>query len=54
MILQQHLPKDKRPTPEQEWGYSFMDFIEGNWLYLAGILLVLVIFLYARYKRRRR
>lgn len=54
MILQEHLPKDKNPTPEQEWGYTFTEFIVGNWIYLAGIVLVLAIFLFARYKRRRR
>ena len=45
----QHLPKDKAATPEQQWGYTFWEFITGNFWYLLGILIVLAIFLYARY-----
>ncbi len=51
---QEHLPKDKPPRPEQEWGYSFMNFLEGNWEYLLGILFILAVFLYARYSWRKR
>lgn len=55
MSLQiQHLPQDKNPTREQEWGYSFWEFLSGNFWYILGILLLLAIFLFARsqYKRR--
>ena len=53
-IQQEHLPKDKPATREEEWGYSFMNFLEGNWEYLLGILFVLGVFLYARYSWRKR
>lgn len=50
----QHLPKDRNPTPEQEWGYSFWEFLTGNLWYILAILIILAIFLYARshYKRK--
>lgn len=55
MIFQQpHLPKDKPATREQEWGFTLWEFIEGNWIYIAGILLVLFVFLWARYSWKRR
>lgn len=54
MALQQHLPKDRPASREQEWGYSLWEFITGNWEYLAGILLILIIFFFARYNWRRR
>jgi hypothetical protein len=54
MTLQEHLPKDKQATPEQEWGFTFWEFLEGNWPYLLGILIILGIFLYARYSWRKR
>lgn len=53
-IQQEHLPRPEDATPEQEWGFTFWEFIEGNWIYLSLILLVLVIFLYARYNWRKR
>jgi hypothetical protein len=53
-LPQQHLPKDKPATPEQEWGFTIWEFISDNWLYLLGILLILAIFFYARYNWRRR
>tara|TARA_R100000935_G_scaffold54299_2_gene82989 strand:- start:662 stop:829 length:168 start_codon:yes stop_codon:yes gene_type:complete len=49
MSLQiEHLPKPKDATPEQEWGFTFWEFITGNFWYLLGILMILAIFLYAR------
>lgn len=53
-IQQEHLPKPKDATKEQEWGFTFWEFIEGNWIYLGLILLVLAIFLYARHEMRKR
>lgn len=53
-IQQEHLPKDKNPSPAQEWGFTLWEFIEGNWLYLLAIIFVLGIFLYARYSWRKR
>lgn len=53
-MQQEHLPKDKPATREEEWGYSLQSFIEGNWEYILGILFVLVVFLYARYSWRKR
>ena len=53
-IQQEHLPKPKDANREQEWGFTLWEFIEGNWIYLSLILLVLVIFLYARYNWRKR
>lgn len=52
--LQQHLPQDRRATPEEEWGFTFQEFIVGNWPYLLGIIIILAIFLYARYDWKRR
>ena len=49
MSLQiQHLPQDKNPTPEQEWGYTIWEFLSGNMWYIIAILVLLAIFLYAR------
>lgn len=53
-LLQQHLPKDRDATREEEWGFTIWEFIADNWLYLLGILLILAIFFYARYNWRRR
>ncbi|SKB50577.1 hypothetical protein SAMN05660776_1484 [Salegentibacter holothuriorum] len=53
-IPQEHLPKDRDATSEQEWGFTIWEFIADNWLYLLGILLILAIFFYARYNWRRR
>ena len=52
--LQEHLPQDRTATREEEWGFTLWEFIEGNWVYLLGILIVLLIFLYARYDWKRR
>ncbi|CAN5178025.1 hypothetical protein BH23BAC2_BH23BAC2_05070 [soil metagenome] len=49
MIMQiQHLPQDKEATSEQQWGYTFWEFLTGNFWYILGILIILAIFLYAR------
>lgn len=53
-IQQEHLPRPEDATEEQEWGFTFLEFIEGNWIYLSLILVVLAIFLYARYNWRKR
>ena len=50
----QHLPQDKDATSEQQWGYTFWEFISGNMLYLLAILLILGIFLFARYYSKRK
>lgn len=54
MALQEHLPKDKQATSEQEWGFTLWEFIEGNWPYLLGIIIILIIFFYARHSWRKR
>lgn len=51
---QEFLPKVKDATPEQQWGYTLLEFIKGNWPYLLGIVLLLAIFFYARYRQRKR
>lgn len=48
MIVQEHLPRRGAATQEEAWGYTFWDFITGNFWYILGILIVLAIFLYAR------
>lgn len=53
-LLQEHLPKDKDASEAQEWGFTLWEFIQGNWLYLLAIIVVLGVFLYARYDWRRR
>ncbi len=50
----QHLLQDKDATSEQQWGYTFWEFISGNMLYLLAILLILGIFLFARYYSKRK
>ncbi|MFD1094599.1 hypothetical protein [Salegentibacter chungangensis] len=55
MVLQQeHLPKDRPASNEQEWGYTLWEFISGNWPYLLAIVFLLGIFFYARYSWRKR
>lgn len=55
MILQQeHLPRDKPATEREGYGFSFMDFMEDQWMYILGIIIILGIFLYARYSWRKR
>lgn len=51
----QHLPQERAATREEEWGYTFWEFITGNFWYILGILIILAIFLYARnyFKRNR-
>ncbi|MFD2517290.1 hypothetical protein [Salinimicrobium flavum] len=53
-IQQEHLPKDKPATEDQEWGFSVETFLEDNWLYLLAIIFLLGIFYYARYSWRKR
>lgn len=50
----EHLPQDEPATREEQWGFTIWEFITGNIWYLLGIVLLLVIFLFARshYKKR--
>ncbi len=48
MSFQIEIPKDKQPTPEQEWGFTIWEFIMGNLWYIIGIVIILAIFFYAR------
>lgn len=52
--MQEHIPKEEAASEAEQWGFTVWEFIVGNWLYLLGIVLVLVIFLYARHKHRQR
>ncbi|MDX1544906.1 MAG: hypothetical protein R3214_13265 [Christiangramia sp.] len=54
MMQQEHLPKDKDPTEIQQWGWTLREFITENFWYLLAILLLLVLFYYARYRWRVR
>lgn len=53
-LQQEHLPRNKPATEREEYGFSLMDFLDDNWVYLLGIIVVLAIFLYARYNWRKR
>lgn len=53
-IQQEHLPKDRPASGREEYGFSFVDFLEDQWMYLVGILIVLAVFFYARYAWRKR
>lgn len=53
-MQQEHLPKDKPATPDEQWGFTIENFLQDNWPYLLGIMLVLGIFLFARYRWRKR
>jgi hypothetical protein len=54
MPVQLEIPKDRPPRPEQEWGFTIWEFILVNKWYLLAIILLLVIFYYARYSWRKR
>jgi hypothetical protein len=54
MPLQLEIPKDQPLRPEQEWGFTIWEFILENKWYLLAIILLLVIFYYARYNWRKR
>lgn len=53
-LFQEHLPKDKPATREQEWGFTLWEFLADNWLYLLAILVILGLFIYARKNWRKR
>lgn len=53
-LFQEHLPKDRPASREEEWGFTLWEFIADNWLYLIAILLILGIFFYARLSWRKR
>ena len=53
-LFQEHLPKDRPASREEEWGFTLWEFIADNWLYLIAILLILGIFFYARFNWRKR
>ncbi len=55
MIFQQvELPKDKAPTPDQEWGWTFKHFLADNFWYLLAVAVIILIFFFARYSYRKR
>lgn len=54
IVQQEHLPRNKPATEREEYGFSVMDFLEDQWLYILGILVILGIFLYARHSWRKR
>ncbi|MCC8359459.1 hypothetical protein [Salinimicrobium sediminilitoris] len=51
---QEHLPKDRPASEREGYGFSLEHFLEDQWMYLVGILIVLVVFFYARYAWRKR
>jgi hypothetical protein len=53
-LQQEHLPQDRPATEREAYGFSLMDFLEDNWIYILGIFIVLAIFLYARYSWQKR
>lgn len=53
-LQQEHLPQEKPATSEQEWGFTIEQFVSDNWGYLVIILIILVIFFYARYSWTKR
>lgn len=56
-IQQEHLPKDQPATERQEYGFSLMDFLEDQWIYILAIIVLVALFFYARSrwdKRNRR
>lgn len=50
----QHLPQDEPATGDEQWGFTIWEFITGNIWYLLGVVLLLVIFYYARTYYRKR
>lgn len=54
LIQQPELPQDKAPTETQKWGWTFEDFISENLWYLLGILFLLAVFYFARYRWNKR
>lgn len=53
-IQQEHLPQDRPASEREGYGFAPIDFLEDNWVYLVGIIIVLAIFFYARYAQRKR
>ncbi len=53
-LVQEHLPKDRDATREEQWGFTIWEFIADNWLYLLAIIIILAIFFYARISWRKR
>lgn len=51
---QQHLPKDRPASEVEGWGFTLWEFLSENWIYLLGILIVLIIFFWARISWKRR
>lgn len=54
---QEHIPKDKPATERQEYGFSLMDFLEDQWIYILAIIVLVALFFYARHawdKRNKR
>ena len=53
-IQVEHLPQDEPATRDEQWPFSMGSFLEEHWLYLLAIVLLLVVFFYARYSWRKR
>ena len=51
---QPEIPQDRPARPEQQYGFELETFLEDQWPYLLGIVIVLVIFFYARYRWEKR
>jgi len=48
------LPQDRPATAEEQYGFRFEDFLADQWPYLLGIIIVIAIFFYARYRWDKR
>lgn len=53
-LQQEHLPQDRPASAREEYGFHLEHFLEDQWPYLVGIVIVLAIFFYARYAQRKR
>lgn len=55
MIFQQeHLPRDEPATGEESWPFNLESFLEERWIYLVAVVIIIVVFLYARHRWRKR
>lgn len=51
---QEHLPQDRPASEREGYGFSLENFLEDQWIYLVGIIIVLAIFFYARHAQKKR